>query len=103
VPATLSRPALSVKTPRHGKGFRVSGSLSPVDQNPTRVTLFIERKSGGRYRSYARVQVPLAAANNKYSAYVKLRRIGSYRIRAYHAGDSIRVAAYSTFRYFSVK
>lgn len=103
VRAVLSTPALSVKSPRHGKKFTITGTLTPSDPAPARVTLYIERKTRGKYKLYGRWNVTVPVGTPKYVDKLSLKSKGSYRVRAYHGADSVHTANYSSYRNFSVK
>lgn len=75
---------------------------------PVRLQCYrLERQSGGTYKWILRKTVSAKAANystyTKVTAAVALPYSGRWRIRAYHAADSLNAATYSSYRYLSVE
>ncbi len=101
--AKLSRPKVYPSTPRHGKKFKVTGTISK-HTSKTYVYLKFYKKSGASYSTtpYKTVKVTIKAKKTSYTAYTSLGKKASYRLRAYHS-DSKHAGSYSSSRYFKTK
>lgn len=98
----MSRPTLAPFTPRHARWFRVSGRLGRPSPVAATVTLVIQRRVGGVYRSYARRTGSIAALASSYGGRALIRTSGRYRIRVSHS-DLYDLASLSPWRVFSVR
>lgn len=99
--ATLSRPLLSVKTPRRGRFFTISGTIRPAHLASAKVTLSIYLKVGKRYRLKRTVTASVAAKATTYRAKLKLAA-GTYYVVARHK-DANHLLSTSARRYFLVR
>jgi hypothetical protein len=78
------------------------GSLSPTQIGAGSVRLEIQRKVGRRWRKYAYVSTAIADGAGTWSARVRVRRAGTYRVLARHA-DADHAGAASSYRGFTVR
>lgn len=102
-----SAPSIAYK----GRAFSSTSYLKPrhsASTCPVRLLCYrYEKQSNGTYKWVHRKSVSAKALNyssyTKVSAAVSLPHTGKWRIRAYHAADSLNAATYSSYRYVTVK
>ncbi len=78
------------------------GGVSPSQIGASRVRLEVQRKVGRRWRPYTALSVPIADGSSSWSARVRIKRSGAYRLRAVHS-DSDHAQASSGYRAFTVR
>jgi hypothetical protein len=101
--STSPKPAASVGKPsapssvKHNHSFKVSGRVSPA----ARTVVYAYRLEHGTWHQLSKVTA--SRSGGLYTAKLKLKLKGSWRIRAYHPGDSVARAAWSSYRSVRVK
>ncbi|NLE23386.1 MAG: hypothetical protein GX624_11515 [Actinobacteria bacterium] len=100
----LSRPSAG-RAARGGKAFTSTGTLKPRHAAGSKqIVVKAERLQRGKWvvKRGFRAKTSNFKAFSKYTAKVKLTR-GIWRIRAYHANDSLNSSTYSAYRYIHVR
>lgn len=108
-----SAPRFRTYTHRYGRTYTVWGYIQPKHTTGSaqiKVKAYKRiRQSNGTYRYVwkktfrTKISNPSGSAFSKYKGYVKLPSRGRWRLRAYHAKDSVNAKSYSAYRYVTVK
>lgn len=108
-----SAPRFRTYTHRYGRTYTVWGYIQPKHTTGSaqiKVKAYKRiRQSDGTYKYVwkktfkTKISNPSGSAYSKYKGYVKLPSRGKWRLRAYHAKDSVNAKSYSTYRYVTVK
>ena len=85
-----------------GKRVTAKGAVTPTSLAGSKVTLVLQKKTGGRWRQ-VKSTTRTIAANGSYSWKYKPAKKGSYRMRASIAKTAVYVAAATKWRAFKVK
>lgn len=102
----LSRPTLSVTSPRPGALFYASSYLKPKHASTASVSFYLERKTAsGSWVAVTSGEARLTDATKGTLCRKALRcsTRGSWRVRSRMAGDGSHATSYSPWRYFSVR
>lgn len=108
-----SAPKMSKYTVKAGRSYSVWGYIQPKHtkgSHQIKVKAYKKvRKSNGTYayvwkKTFSTtISNPSGSAYSKYKGKVKLPSKGKWRLRAYHAKDTVNAKSYSTYRYVTVK
>jgi hypothetical protein len=104
---TLTKPTLSVTSPKHGASFTITGYASPWFKGSVRVYLY--RKTSGAYKvypkstSYSSRTVTASGSRVKYTYKVSVPSKGSWAVRTYYPGGTFSTSNWSAYTYFTVK
>lgn len=98
----VSKPSAGRTRLSRKRSYTWRGAVSPVQIGAGFVRIEIQRKVGGRWRSYKSFSAPIADGAATWSARARIKRAGTYRIRARHA-DGDHSGAFSGYRTFRVR
>lgn len=113
---SLSTPKFSRKVLKYRRSYTASGLLRPrhsAGTKPVVVKAYLQQKRSNGTLYYAHKKSYKAKAYNytssngtkytKYKVAIKLPSKGKWRLRAYHAADSLNSATYSSYGYVTVR
>jgi len=99
----LGKPTISQAKPKRNKTFTIAGKIGSANMAKNGVSLTIQRKIAGKWKTVATKRVTLKAGAKKFSLKVKVTKAGLHRVRATHKNDAMHVSGVSSFKTFTVK
>jgi hypothetical protein len=106
---TMERRTGTLSTPSAGKTrlsrkryYKWTGTLTPAQIGKSMVRLDVQRRIGGKWRTYKRYNATVADGATKWSVTIRIKTRGSYRVRPVHS-DGDHWWTQSSWRKFSVR
>jgi hypothetical protein len=103
---SLTKPS-AASTMRYGRSYKVTGYLKPRHTaGTTPVVLRLWRYRSGKWRlqtKHYHAKVSSYSSYSKYSMSIKLPSRGKWRLKAYHAKDSLNAETLTTYRSVTVR